>query len=68
MVSDPFRSDLITSVNTLASSTVVCNSDTTEYAVSVPIDTEHWCIDSTGVRKEIPNALVELPTPQLACP
>lgn len=48
---------LITSINTLASSTVVCNSDATEYAASVPIYNVHWCVDSAGVRKEIPNSL-----------
>ncbi len=55
---------LIASINTLASSTVVCNSDTTEYAASVPINYTYWCIDSAGAKKEIPNAL----TTELACP
>jgi prepilin-type N-terminal cleavage/methylation domain-containing protein len=49
---------LITSINTLASSTVSCNSDTTQFAVSVPIDTIHWCVDSLGVKRELPTALV----------
>jgi len=61
--------DLIASIETMASSSVVCNSDTTEYAVSVPLGTAHWCVDSTGVRREIPNALETDPNQkQLACP
>ena len=40
--------DLITSINTLASSTVTCNSDTTEYAVSVPLGSGHWCVLPAG--------------------
>lgn len=57
---------LITSINSLASSTLVCNSDTTEYAVSVPIGNVHWCVDSVGVKKEMPNALVS--GVDFACP
>ena len=49
--------ELIASINTLASSTVVCNSDTTQYAVSVPIGGIHWCIDSVGSKSELPDAL-----------
>jgi len=61
--------DLVASINSFASSTLVCNSDTTEYAVSVPLGTAHWCIDSIGTRKEIPNALTEPPaTPESTCP
>ncbi len=47
----------ITSINTFASSTLICNSQTTSYAISVPINTTHWCIDSLGTKKEIPDAL-----------
>lgn len=57
--------DLITSINQLASSTVVCNSSATSYAVSVPVGGVHWCVDNTGVRAEIPGALSG---GQLACP
>lgn len=56
---------LINSIETLSVGVVTCNSDRTEYAVSVPLDTVHWCVDSTGARKEIPNALT---AGQLACP
>jgi prepilin-type N-terminal cleavage/methylation domain-containing protein len=51
-----------TSINSLASSSMACNSDTTEYAISVPIGTIHFCIDSTGTKKEISNALEESPS------
>jgi prepilin-type N-terminal cleavage/methylation domain-containing protein len=50
-------SRIITSINTFASSTLICNSQTTSYAISVPINTMHWCIDSLGTKKEIPDAL-----------
>ena len=43
---------LIASIESLASSTVMCNSSPSAYAASVAIDTGYWCIDSTGVRKE----------------
>ncbi len=60
---------LISSINTLASSTVTCNSDTTAYAVSVPLDTAHWCVDSLGIKREIPDALIDTPgSEQFACP
>jgi prepilin-type N-terminal cleavage/methylation domain-containing protein len=58
---------LITSINSLASSTVVCNSDVGAYAASVAVDTGYWCIDSTGDRKEIAAALTTSPV-ELVCP
>jgi len=61
--------DLETSINSLASSTMACNSDTTEYAISVPIGSTHFCIDSTGTKKVIPNALVEtVGSEEFSCP
>jgi len=58
---------LITSINTLASSTVTCNSNTTEYAVSIALRTANWCVDSVGTKKEIPNPLTTSPA-QFSCP
>jgi hypothetical protein len=52
----------------LASSTVICNSDTTAFALSVALGTAHWCVDSIGVRKEIPSELIVSPVPELVCP
>jgi hypothetical protein len=49
--------ELIASIDSMASSTVVCNSDTTEYAVSVGLETEHWCVDNTGSRTARGTAL-----------
>ncbi len=49
--------NLISAINTLASSTVTCNSDTTEYAASVALQVDHWCVDSIGIKKTIPSAL-----------
>lgn len=59
--------NLIASINSLASSTVVCNSDVSEYALSVPVGTAHWCIDSTGVHREIAAELTTSPA-ELVCP
>jgi len=57
------------SINSLASSSMARNSDTTEFAISVPIGTTHFCIDSTGLKKEIPNALVTTSgSEEFACP
>ena len=52
------------SIDSIASTSVVCNSDTGEYAVSVGLESAYWCIDSLGIRKEIGSAL----TTQLSCP
>lgn len=56
--------ELIASMTTSASTTPVCNSDTAAYAVSVPIGTGYWCIDSLKTKKTIPTQL----TTELACP
>lgn len=58
--------DLISSIETLASSTVACNSETKEYAVSVALGTGYLCIDSIGTKMEIPVALTTIPK-QLSC-
>lgn len=55
---------LIDSINTLASSTMQCNSTTEEFAVSVPIGDIHWCADSLGTKKELPAAI----TNETLCP
>ena len=59
--------DIIASINTLASSTVVCNSEAAAYALSVPSGTVFWCVDSTGMRKEIPAELTTTPA-EVFCP
>jgi len=65
VMQSPVIAKIITSIETLASSTVTCNSDVTAFAVSVPLKTAHWCVSSMGVKKDIPNAL----TPgELDCP
>lgn len=63
----PEIATLITSIGTIASSTVVCNSDVSSYALSVPLGTVHWCIDSTGAHREIAAALNTSPA-DLVCP
>jgi prepilin-type N-terminal cleavage/methylation domain-containing protein len=59
--------DIVTSINTLASTTVICNSAPDAYAASVGLRDAYWCIDSTGVRAEVPTSLTTTPL-QLACP
>lgn len=48
---------LITSIESFASSTVICNSDSSEYAVSVALGTGYWCVDNTGNKLSRPTAL-----------
>jgi prepilin-type N-terminal cleavage/methylation domain-containing protein len=45
--------------------TVTCNSKVDGYAVSVPVGDAHYCVDSAGQRKDIPNALTPA---QFVCP
>ncbi len=59
--------DIITSIESIGSTTVICNSNITSYAISAPTgDGAHWCVDSGGVRKEILNPLVS--EVEFACP
>lgn len=58
---------IITSIESLAGGSVTCNSDTGSYAVSVPLNSAHWCVDSTGAKKEITSALTTSPL-ELVCP
>ena len=58
---------IITSINAIASSTMVCNSSASAFAVSAPVNTGHWCIDSAGEKGVIPAALTTSPL-QTACP
>lgn len=66
-VQSPVIVKIINSINELASSTVTCNSSNSAFAVSVPLDTAHWCVDSMGTKKEIPAALTTSPL-ELVCP
>ena len=59
--------ELIASINTLASTSAVCNSGPSAYAVSVGLADTHWCIDNTGTKGEVATALTTSP-PQLTCP
>lgn len=59
--------ELIASIDALAVSPVVCNSDTAAYAVSVELQGGvHWCVDSTGHKDEVPDALTTSPV-ELQC-
>ncbi len=58
---------LITSIEDFSLAPVVCNSDTYAYAVSVPLSTDYWCVDSSGVSRSIPTQLQTSP-PDLVCP
>lgn len=51
-------SDLITKIQSFATTELVCNSATERYAISVSLSSStHWCVDSAGARKEIGAAL-----------
>lgn len=61
--------EIIASLNANASTSVVCNSQASGYAVSLPVNTVNWCIDSTGAKKEIPNPLSQVVgSEEYACP
>ncbi len=66
-VQSPDIITVINSINGLASTTVVCNSDTDAFAVSVGLETAYWCVDSFGTKQEISAALTTAPV-QLSCP
>jgi prepilin-type N-terminal cleavage/methylation domain-containing protein len=61
---------LIASINSLASSSLQCNSETEAFAVSVPIGDSYWCADSIGTKKEVLTALEPGPAPakEVVCP
>ncbi len=59
--------DIIASINTLSSTTVICNSSGAAYAASVGLEETHWCIDDGGARREVANPLGTT-TPELVCP
>ena len=63
----PEIADIIASIFDFTGETVVCNSDTDAFAASVPLDGAHWCVDSRGISKSIPNALTTSPL-ELFCP
>ncbi|MCA9366809.1 type II secretion system protein [Candidatus Kaiserbacteria bacterium] len=59
--------DYVTSINTMASSSMVCNSADREFAVSVPVDGGNWCADSEGNRRTIASPLTTSPV-ETICP
>lgn len=59
--------NMITSIELFSVGPVVCNSDTYAYAASVPLEVNFWCVDSTGVGKEITSSL-STSTPTYSCP
>ena len=60
-------SRLVDSINTLASSSVVCNSTTGRYAATAPVGTQYWCVDSTGAAETVSGNLNTSP-PDFTCP
>ena len=62
---EPDITNIIASINAVAAAPLVCNSDTTAYAVSVPFESAHWCVDSTSAKRVIPNALA---VGEVVCP
>jgi prepilin-type N-terminal cleavage/methylation domain-containing protein len=49
--------ELVTSIESVASGTVACESDIKTYAVSVPFTGGHWCVDNNGFSGIIAAAL-----------
>ena len=39
---------IIDAIELFSTGPVICNSDTYAYAASVPLETDYWCVDSTG--------------------
>jgi prepilin-type N-terminal cleavage/methylation domain-containing protein len=64
---EPSIATILTALAASASSSLVCNSTTGSYAVSVPLGLEHWCVDSTGSKRLIPAPLTSSPL-QTVCP
>jgi len=50
-------SQAITSADNASAGAPTCNASPAGYAVSVPLSSGHWCIDSTGTKKSISSAL-----------
>jgi prepilin-type N-terminal cleavage/methylation domain-containing protein len=49
--------EIIASIETLASGSVVCNSSVTAFAITTPVSSGFWCVDSAGNRLERVTAL-----------
>ncbi|MEZ4195385.1 MAG: type II secretion system protein [Candidatus Paceibacterota bacterium] len=59
---------LISSIEKFASSTVVCNSSTDAFAVSIDLPfSEYWCVDSTGKSHATSTQLSSSPV-EFTCP
>jgi len=58
---------IINSIELFSPGHVACNSDTFAYAASVPLEVNHWCVDSEGKSKEIATGL-STTTPTYVCP
>ncbi len=60
--------EIITDIETFASTTVTCHSQTDAYAVAVPLaSSTYWCVDSTGFRGEVGSLPTSSP-PSMMCP
>lgn len=58
---------ILDAIDQFASSTPICNSSTGAFAVSAPVGTAHWCVDSLGSTREIAAPLETSPA-ELSCP
>lgn len=63
----PEIANIITSIELFSPGPVVCNSDTTAFAASVPLEVNYWCVDSTGAAREVLSPL-STSTPTFVCP
>jgi len=55
--------NLFAAINQFASTTIVCNSDSSGFAASVGLESAYWCVDSLGNRREIAAPLIATPEP-----
>lgn len=53
----PDIANIIASIDAIATSPVICNSDDEMFAISVPFGSSNWCVDYTGAKKEIASPL-----------
>ena len=56
--------EIIASIQERTTGTFACNSNDDAYAASIPLVSDHWCVDSGGESKEILVAI----TTELECP
>ena len=57
---------IIDAIQLFSTGPVICNSDTYAYAASVPLEVDHWCVDSEGFSGIVTTPL-STSTPTFTC-